>query len=339
MRIAITGAGGFVGGWLGADLRAAGHDVIASGIREPDVTDRPEVSAWLQSHTPDAVVHLAAIAFGPDAARDPGRAFDVNVGGMLAVLEAARTLDPTPWVLVPSSGEVYGRPDATAMPLTEAAPVRPANAYALSKVAQESVALAIGARTGVPVFVTRAFNHSGPGQRTDYVVPALAQRVRAYARGHVSAIRVGNLDVARDFLDVRDVARAYRLLLEAAAAGQIDPGTIVNVASGKSTSVRQIVQELCRLAGVAPHFEVDQSLLRAGEPADVRGDASRLRTLVGWRPEIPFIQTLAEVLERAEEPPAIAASAVGRAGSDSFEDPRNAADNLAPEPGRRSSGR
>jgi GDP-4-dehydro-6-deoxy-D-mannose reductase len=312
MRIAITGAGGFVGRWLAADLRSAGHEVLSSGTREPDVTDRSKVSAWLQSNTPDAVVHLAAIAFGPDAARDPGLAFDVNVGGMLAVLDAARTITPAPWVLVPSSGEVYGPPDADAMPFTEAAHVRPANAYALSKVAQESVALAIGARTGVPVFVTRAFNHSGPGQRTDYVVPALAQRVRAFARGDVPAIRVGNLDVARDFLDVRDVARAYRLLLEAASAGRIDPGTIVNVASGESISVRQIVQELCRLKGVVPKLDVDQGLVRTGEPADVRGDASRLRELVDWRPEIPFAQTLKEVLarigERADDaasPPAV----------------------------------
>ena len=312
MRIAVTGANGFVGRWLEAELRTAGHDVLDGGTDRPDVTDPEGLAAWLRSVAPGAVVHLAAIAFGPEAARDPGRAFAVTVGGTVAVLEAARTIGPPPWVLVPSSGEVYGRPGEWSLPLTEAAPIRPGGPYALSKVAQESVALALGARTGVPVIVTRAFNHTGPGQRIDFVVPALAHRVHEFARGDAPAIRVGNLDVARDFLDVRDVARAYRLLVEAAGEGRIAPSTIVNVASGKSVAVRWILEELCRLASVDPALEVDRALVRPGEPVDIRGDASRLRELVGWRPEIPFAQTLKEVLarigERADDvasPPAV----------------------------------
>jgi GDP-4-dehydro-6-deoxy-D-mannose reductase len=191
---------------------------------------------------------------------------------------------------------VYGRPDPGELPLRETAPLRPRGTYALTKAAQEAVMRVDGPRHGLPVVVARSFNHTGPGQRASFVVPAIAARVRAVAAGNAATIPMGNLDVARDFLDVRDVVRAYRLLVEAASAGAVAPGTVVNVASGRSTTIRSIVAALGVAAGIDAPVVVDPALVRPDEVLDLRGDASLLKSMVGWRPEIRFEQTLREVL-------------------------------------------
>ncbi len=296
MRVAVTGADGFVGRWLTRELSAAGHEVIGSSGRTPDVTDAAALRAWLEDARPAAVVHLAAISSGPVAAADPPRAFAVNVGGTINLIEAARHITPAPVVLVPSSGEVYGRPDPDELPFRETAPLRPRGTYALTKAAQEAIVRVAGTRHGLPVVVARAFNHTGPGQRPSFVVPAIAARVHAVAAGGAATIPIGNLDVARDFLDVRDVVRAYRLLVEGACAGGVAPGSVVNVASGRSTTIRSIVAALSAAAGVDAPVVVDPDLVRPDEVLDVRGDASLLTSMVGWRPEIPFERTLGEVL-------------------------------------------
>jgi len=301
MRVAVTGADGFVGRWLIRDLAGAGHEVVAAGADRPDVTDAEALGAWIADSRPAAIVHLAAVSSGTAASKDAERAFAVTVGGTVNLLEAVRRIDPSPIVLIPSSGEVYGRPTPGELPLSEAASLRPHGPYALSKAAQESVALAIGGRSNVRVVVARAFNHTGPGQRPDFVVPALAARIAAVAAGRASEVVVGNLDVARDFLDVRDVVRAYRLLLEGARSGAVAGGTIVNVCSGRSITIRRIVEQLCRQARVDAPITVDPALVRAGEVAEVRGDPSLLRSLVDWRPEIPFDRTLDDVLAAAAE--------------------------------------
>ena len=304
MRVFVTGLGGFVGRWLAQELQAAGHEVTGpAGQHELDITDRASLQAALRDAAPDAVAHLAAVAYAPDAREDPARAFATNVGGTVNLLESVRGLEVEPVLLVTSSSEVYGVPDPGELPLRESSPLAPRSPYALSKVAEESVALAYAARQGWRLVVVRAFNHSGPGQRPQFVVPALARRVAAVRSGDEPLIRVGNVDVRRDFTDVRDVVRAYRLLLEGASSTDVPAtgGAIYNVCSGRTVAIRWIVEQLCRLAGIPARLAIDPDLVRSVDAPEVRGDASRLATAVGWRPERRLEQMLADVWADLQE--------------------------------------
>jgi GDP-4-dehydro-6-deoxy-D-mannose reductase len=300
MRIFVTGANGFVGRWLEPELLGNGHEVVATpGPDILDIADRTGLRHWLDDPggPPDAVVHLAGMAFAPDAGADPSEAFRVNVGGTVALFEALREIGIRPSVLVSCSADGYGAPGPENLPLAEDAPLAPNSPYALSKVAQEGAAAEASARYGFPVVVTRSFNHTGPGQRPVFVVPAMAQRVMAVKRGRATSIPAGNVDVRRDLTDVRDVVVAYRLLIEAAARGALGDGcTVVNVASGEAVTVREVIERLCALAGVTPLIEIEQSLVRGGDPPEIRGDATLIRQLVGWQPQIPLQQTLKDLL-------------------------------------------
>jgi GDP-4-dehydro-6-deoxy-D-mannose reductase len=300
MRIFVTGAIGFVGQWLEKELRSHGHEVVAApGPDAMDIADRHGLVRWLDdpAGVPEAVVHLAGMAFAPDAGHDPAEAFRVNVGGTVALFEALREIGIRPPVLVSGSADVYGSPSPQDLPLREGSPLAPNSPYSLSKVAQEGVAVEAAARYGFPLVVTRSFNHTGPGQRPVFVAAAMAQRVKAVKAGQSVSIPAGNVDVRRDLTDVRDVVVAYRMLLEAAAAGKLaDPCTIVNVASGEVVAVRSIIERLCALAGVTPVIAIDQSLVRADDSIEIRGDATLIRQLVGWQPRIPLEQTFADLL-------------------------------------------
>ena len=296
MRILVTGATGFVGRWLTEELRAAGHDPIgAPGIQELDVTDASAVSRFVREVAPDAIAHLAGMAYARDAAADPEGAMDVNVGGTRAVIEASAGIGPIP-ILVSGSSEVYGSPDPADLPLGEDAPLRPTQPYGRSKLAQEQTAIEMGAAAGIPIVVTRSFNHTGPGQRPEFVAPALATRIlRAKAAGDPEVV-VGALDVRRDIGDVRDVVRAYRLLLEGLAASTVPAGTVVNVATGRAISIREVFERLREIAEAQVSPRIDPTLLRAGDPPLIVGDPAVLHRLTGWSPQIPIEDTLADLV-------------------------------------------
>jgi GDP-4-dehydro-6-deoxy-D-mannose reductase len=303
MRVYVTGAIGFVGGWLQGELAGHGHTVVAApGPEELEITDRANLARWFggRDGPPDAVVHLAGMAFAPDARLDPAEAFRVNVGGTAALFEALRSVGIRPPVLVVGSSEVYGSPDPKDLPLTEDSPIASVHPYALSKIGEEAIAIEASTRHGFPVVVTRSFNHTGPGQRPVFVVPALARRVIAVKRGEVGRVHAGNVDVRRDLTDVRDVVRAYRLLVEWLAGLPAPSSSVVNVASGTALSIRSLIEEMCGIAGVATGIEIDDVLVRTDDPAEIRGDATLLTQLTGWRPEIPLHQTLVDVLAEAE---------------------------------------
>jgi GDP-4-dehydro-6-deoxy-D-mannose reductase len=300
MKVLVTGASGFAGRWLKLELEQAGHVVVAApGHQELDLADAPDLRPLFESERPEAVAHLAAVSFAPDAARDPEFAARVNVGGTRAVFTALDAAGSQAAVLVTSSSEVYGRFETGDLPISESLPLRATGAYGRSKIEQENVALEASARR--PIVITRAFNHIGPGQRDVFVAPAIARRVIAFRAGRANAVSVGNVDVRRDLTDVRDTVRAYRLLLEALFHGRVpQERPIYNVATGRSVPIRTILEMLCDLAGVPVVMEVEPSLVRESDATDVRGDASALRTLTGWAPTIPLETSLADLLTSVE---------------------------------------
>ena len=300
MRILVTGAHGFVGRHLTTALRARGHLVVPAdhhGDDETlpvDVTDPLAVTAAFELARPDAVAHLAAQAFVPASLDDPAGTFAVNAQGTLHVLEAARALarDEGPArVLVVSSGDVYGAQPADAYPLKETSAPLPRNPYSASKVAAEAMALGYARSFGVDAVVTRAFNHIGPGQDERFAVSAFAAQLARVAAGDEPRVFVGNLEAARDILDVRDVCEAYALLLE----GGGERGEIYNVCSGVATPMREVLRRLIEIARVPVEVHEDPARMR---PADVPlsvGDASKLRAATGWTPRISLTAALRAV--------------------------------------------
>jgi GDP-4-dehydro-6-deoxy-D-mannose reductase len=240
---------------------------------------------------PDALYHLAAVAYGPDAARDLPNAIAITVGGTANVLGAVASASSGTIVLVTGSSEVYGAPETESV--AESAELRPVNLYGATKVAQEALALAYGRAHGLRVIATRSFNHIGPGQRDTFAVASFAQQLRSIEGGQREPrLRVGNLNSIRDFSDVRDVVRAYRLLV----AGE-HVGEPINVASGRAYTMRIIVDRLIAISGLDISIEVDPSRVRTRDPKRIVGDASRLRTLTGWAPMIPIERTLGDIWE------------------------------------------
>jgi len=216
----------------------------------------------------------------------------------LNLLEAVRAEAPGATVLLASSGEVYGPPDA--LPVEERAPLRPQNPYAVSKATADLLGGLYADAHGLRVVRARAFNHAGPGQSPTYVVSSLArQAARALRDGRSPVpITTGDPSPRRDFTDVRDVVRAYRLLAERA-----EPG-VYNVCSERSTSVAELIEMLGRACGVDVEHSVDPALLRPHEVPEVRGSAARLREATGWHPEIPLERTIADAVEWWKRAPA-----------------------------------
>ncbi len=304
-RILVTGAAGFVGRHLMPALRAA----LPGAAVEPaafDVTDAPATAAAVRALRPDACVHLAAVSAVPAAQSDPDAAWRVNLGGTLGLARALAAESPGCTLLFASTADAYGRSFAGGAALDETAALNPMNTYGATKAAAD---LALGAMADDKLRVIRArpFNHTGPGQSAAFVVAAFARQVARIAAGRqVPVLQVGALDPLRDFLDVRDVCACYVQCL--LGAERIAAGTVLNIASGSPRRVGDILGELLQLAGVRAEVATDAARLR---PSDIRlaaGNAGRARELLGWRPAIPWRQTLSDVLEdwrtRVEAEPA-----------------------------------
>lgn len=290
MKALVTGGTGFVGGWLQAHLSACGDDVVAVG-EEVEVSDAVAVREAVLAARPDAIYHLAARAHVGDSWDDPVATVEVNTLGTLHVLEAARALPSPPRVLLVSSAEVYGVVGPDDLPVVEDRLLRPVTPYAASKAAAEDLGVQAWLGYGVPVVRARAFNHAGPGQAPTFLVSALCRRVVEAERAGAAEIAVGNLDPERDFTDVRDVVRAYRLLVENGA-----PGEAYNVCSGRSVAVRDIVARIIEISGTGLRLREDPELLRPVEVPVLRGSNERLRSATGWSPEISLDDTLRDSL-------------------------------------------
>lgn len=290
-RILVTGAAGFVGGHLLPALASAFPETELL-TRAFDVTEPEAVHAAVAAHRPDAVVHLAAIAAPREATNDPTRAWRVNLDGTLNLARALLRHAPGATLLFAGSADCYGASFRPGQPLDETAPLAPQNTYAATKAAAD---LVLGAMLteGLRLVRARPFNHTGPGQDPAFVTPAFARQVaRIAARLQPPVLEVGALAPERDFLDVRDVCRAYALCL----ATDLPPGVILNIASGTPRRIGDILGHLVELAGIDAEIRTDSARLRPGDIPRAVGDASLARRLLGWEPRIPWERTLADIL-------------------------------------------
>lgn len=302
-RALVTGAAGFVGRWLLPELIGAGWEVIGAGLGsaahasdvavggvtwlDADFRQLDDVKSVLDAARPDLVIHLAGIAYLPTAAADPGTAYETNVAatgrllGELRVRRAAGLLDPT--VLVIGSAEQYGRHEPAEMPLSESAAQRPLNVYAASKCAQEVIALQAARSGDLRVVCTRSFNHSGPGQAPQFLLPALVGRALELRREGGSVLALGNLTPVRDYLHVRDVAKAYLALGEAGVAGA-GSGEVYNVSSGRGHTVREVAERILARAGVDAEIRSDPAHVREADVPVLVGSSAKLQKATGWFP-------------------------------------------------------
>jgi GDP-4-dehydro-6-deoxy-D-mannose reductase len=303
LRVLITGASGFAGRYLAQECTTAGDEVVGlsrTGAlpdgcgegRAVDLLDLEEVRGTVRSVRPDVVYHLAALSSVGRSWEEPFRTLQDNVGTAINMLEALRLESPQARVVWVSSCQVYGNPEV--LPADETAPLRPDNPYAVSKAAGEMLAGVYTDAHRLDVLRVRPFNHAGPGQLPSFILSSLA---RQGAEGRISGssgvvIVTGNPDTRRDFTDVRDVARAYRLLVERAERG------VYNVSSGRSVSAAEQVQLLGELiAPIEVEHRVDPDRVRAHEVMDLCGAHDRLTAATGWEPEIPLRQTMLDTIE------------------------------------------
>jgi GDP-4-dehydro-6-deoxy-D-mannose reductase len=311
MRILITGATGFAGHHLCALCQDEGdevHAITRTDVPDPtppgvaehpaDIRDPEAVMGVVRTVRPDRVMHLAGAASVGESFRAPLPTWDVNLNGTLGVLEALRAEAPETRALVVTSGEVFGRVDPGDLPVDEHTPMRPLSPYAASKAAADIAARQYRDTEGMPLIRVRAFNHIGPGQDARFVVPSVARQIAAaeHAGAGEVEVRLGNVDTRRDFTDVRDMVRAYRRILEDG-----DPDAAYVACSGRSRSVRELVEGLAAHARIPVRFTSEAGLRRSGEQPDLYGSPRRLHDELGWSPRIPLSTTLADTLDHWRE--------------------------------------
>ena len=292
MRALVTGAGGFVGVHLVRHLERQGDEVVELERRVDgiDIADADALTEAVVAAKPEAVYHLAGAADVGGSWTEPRETFLANALGTLNVLEASRQAGAER-VLAVTSADVYGRVTVDELPLGEDRPLRPVSPYAASKVAADALAQQAWLGHRLPVIRVRAFNHLGPGQSDRFVAPSLAARIARNERDGGDEVPIGNMTPRRDVTDVRDVVRAYRLLMEAG-----EPGGVYNVCRGVAVSVQQIAEALLAMAARPMRLVSDPALQRPVDIPVLVGDNGALRAATGWEPTIPLDQTLADVL-------------------------------------------
>lgn len=293
MKAMITGAGGFVGHHLIAHLNESGDEVIPTDRSHDglDILDAPALLERFESVKPEVVFHLAGASDVGGSWKTPQATFRANAEGTLNVLWAARQCG-VERILTVGSADVYGKVAPEDLPLTEQSPLRPVSPYAASKVSADTVAQQAHLGFGQFVVRTRPFNHLGPGQSTRFVAPALAERIAKNELTGETELLVGNLTPRRDFTDVRDVVRAYRLLISDGEAGEV-----YNVCSGEAIAVEDLATRLLGMSTIEQSLVTDPELERPVDIPVLLGDSTKLRDHTGWTRHTPLDETLKDLLD------------------------------------------
>ena len=290
-NLLVTGQSGFVGRHLQQLLASSScWNLIPNGQLE--LCKPASLDEVLQPICPDAVIHLAGQTFVPEAFRDPQRTLEVNLIGTLNLLQALKRRGFSGTFLYVSSGDIYGQVADDSLPISESLAPQPRNPYAVSKVAAELLCLQWSYVEPWRIMVARPFNHIGTGQSEAFVIPSMACQLTRVRQGLQPArLEVGDVDVTRDFLDVRDVLQAYLALLERGRSGEI-----YNVCSGIALRVREMITQMAELAGVDVELVQDAARMRRAEQRRVVGCADKLQQETGWKPGVSITETLQSVL-------------------------------------------
>lgn len=301
----VIGAAGFVGNYLIRELYVNGIEVYATKLSrnkfdtpyakvfELDIMDKEAIANLLFKIQPDYIFHLAAQSSGGLAWKNPALTVDVNIKGSINVMDAVRELFYKPRVLLIGSGEEYGhiRPGET--PIGEENALRPGNIYAATKVCQNMIGNIYSKAYDMELMMVRAFNHIGPGQEPLFVVSDFCKQVAEIEKGiREPVMLVGNLAAKRDFTDVRDVVRAYVMLISRGVAGET-----YNVGSGNASEIRQILDLIISMSHKEIRVEIDPNKIRPVDAPIIEADITKINQLTGWKPQIPLEQTISETLD------------------------------------------
>ena len=299
-RLLVTGRSGFVGEALSQLLAHTVHGqrwALADIAADLDLRDPLATTRMIETVLPDAVIHLAAQSAVPESFRDPETTLQINVVGTLHLLQALDSVGFKGRLLYVGTGDVYGLVPESELPVAETRVPHPRNPYAVSKLAAEALCWQWYASKGIDVVLARPFNHIGAGQSDRFAVSDFAHQVAAVKLGRrPPVIRVGNLDVTRDFTDVGDVIEAYLALLERGEAGEV-----YNVCSGTEHSLRSLLEQLIVLGNVEAQIETETARMRRAEQPRMYGDATKIRRATEWLPATPIDASLRGALQFWEE--------------------------------------
>lgn len=295
MKILVTGASGFVGSFFRQVTPC--FIPLQHQSREIDLRNAEQIQSAISKIMPDGVVHLAAQTFVPQSFVDARETFEVNFLGTLNLLSALKSVGFSGRLLFVSSGEVYGNVPPERLPVVEEEPLKPRNPYAVSKMAAEGLCYQWSQTEKFQIVMTRSFNHIGPGQSDRFVVSNFARQiVEIKKRTRNPVLQVGDIDVSRDFLDVRDVVRAYQQLLECG-----DNGESYNVCSGVERTVREILERLLQLSNVEVTVQQEQDRFRRSEQRRMVGSAEKLKKQIPWMPQFDLQDSLNDILNGWEQ--------------------------------------
>lgn len=309
MKALVTGISGFVGSHMAEFLLNQNVEVTGTirqrsrmdhikhlkDIRlvECELRDPFSVEHLIEEIKPDLIFHLAAQSFVPTSWNSPIDTIHNNVAGQVNIMEALRRFDMSCKMQVACSSEEYGHVEPEETPIRETNPLRPLSPYAVSKVAQDYLGYQYYKSYGLPIVVTRTFNHTGPRRGENFVTSNFAKQIAQIEKGKKPPVLyVGNLSAKRDFTDVRDVVRAYWLALEKGK-----PGETYNIASGKCWTIREMLDLLLSYSNVKITIEEDPARLRPSDVEILLGDYTKFHNVTGWKPEIPFEKTMQDLLQ------------------------------------------